>query len=143
MHSFNQPFLLLLPCCFILLFCCMSGIIISKRCTRVCLKMLYANIPQRWTMQIVEMIFQTRSGIMEMIFNNFPKFFILSASASIPLRAFFTALSLSFLKINKNGTASSSCDRTGFNLRHIQSIINNGTAYCKEFRSHEAVPKKC
>ena len=36
--------------------------------------MLYAKYAAKWDVQIVEMIFQTRSGIMEMIFNNFPKF---------------------------------------------------------------------
>ena len=89
--------------------------------------MLYAKYAAKWDVQIVEMIFQTRSGIMEMIFNNFPKILILSASASIPLRAFFTALSFKFpSKYNKKTVLPVlPCDRAGFYLRHIQSIINN------------------
>ena len=63
----------------------------------------------KWGVQIAGMIFQTRSGIMEMIFNNFPKF-----SFCQLLPQFLSGHSSLHCPLNfprnqqKNGTASSS-----------------------------------
>ena len=111
MHSFNLAIFItsFLPCCFILLFCCEWYNYFENDVPECVWKMLYAKYAAKWDVQIVEMIFQTRSGIMEMIFNNFPKF-----SFCQLLPQFLSGHSSLHCPLNfprnqqKNGTASSS-----------------------------------